>query len=88
MKNIVVSNNNQYKMYELSFCAFVLVNEIKKAKKGMDYFSFHLSRCKNVFDTVKLSLMVIAKTAYLSKLLIKLQEVKDELLNELIPKKI
>lgn len=86
--NCISVKNNQYKMYELSFCAFVLVNEIKKAKKGMDYFSFHLSRCKNVFDTVKLSLMVIAKITYFSSLLIKLQEVKDELLNELTSKKI
>lgn len=86
--NYIVSNNNQDKMFELSFSAFVLIEEIKKAKKGIDYFSFHLSRCKNVSDTVKLSLMVVAKTTYFSRLLIKLKEIQDELLNELTPKKL
>lgn len=86
--NYIVSNNNQDKMFELSFSAFILIEEIKKAKKRIDYFSFHLSRCKNVFDTVKLSLMVVAETTYFSRLLIKLKEIQDELLNELTPKKL
>ena len=86
--NCMVPNNNQYKMYELSFSAFVFTKEIVKAKNGVDYFSFHLSRCKNVFDTIKLSLLLIAKITYFSSLLIKLKEAQEELLNELIPKKL
>ena len=72
--------------YESLANILIIENEIKIAIRKVNYFTLHLSRCKDDKTRSKLFFISLQNIVYLSKLIIELNKQTVELKNSLFNK--
>lgn len=67
----------------LSLECFILTQEIKKAIVKMEYFTFHIGRCKKEHDKIKLNAILRVHIWYVNELYLRLNKTRESLFKTL-----
>ncbi len=73
-------------MNELLLQHYILLNELEKSSRKIEYFTFHLHRCIKLEDKIRLTTFIASQIAYKASVLIQLKDIMSELIRTFTPK--
>ena len=79
----IIINDNPSLVLDHSVSIHIKLNRVAIERRRLNYFYFHIKRCKKQVDVIKLTLMVAATVVFVSALVVSITQ-EAELLKELM----
>ena len=79
----IIINDNPSLVLDHSVSIHIKLNRVAIERRRLDYFYFHVKRCKKQADVIKLTLMAAATVVFISGLVVSITQ-EGELLKEML----